>query len=213
MKIKTPLFYMKIDILFVIVMFIFFVSSKTRNYFNSFIICYSFIVFHEATHMLVGVLLGKEIDTLNIGVFGVNVSFKNLHYEKNLMSETKKEVIYNILIYLAGPFSNFVLAIVFNNIKLVFDINVFLGILNLIPVYPLDGYNVLYNVLKLLNCNVKLITIIINIFNNIVFILLFIIGIYLIVKLYNPSLMLFLIYLIVLKIINSNYKNKTKYYK
>ena len=213
MKIKTPLFDIKIDIIFLIFMFIFFISSRVRNYFNSFIICYLFIVFHESSHMLVGALLGKEIDNLNIGIFGVNVSFRNNHYEKYLQIETKKEIINNILMYIAGPISNFILAFVFYKIKIVFEINIFLGILNLIPIFPLDGYNILKSILKLWINNDNLILKVINIVNYALLCCLLIIAIAMVFKLYNPSLFLFLIYLIILKSVNLKHRNKTRYYK
>ena len=167
MKIKTPLFDIKIDIIFVIFMFIFFISSRVRNYFNSFIICYLFIVFHESS----------------------------------------------ILMYIAGPISNFILAFVFYKIKIVFEINIFLGILNLIPIFPLDGYNILKSILKLWINNDNLILKVINIVNYALLCCLLIIAIAMVFKLYNPSLFLFLIYLIILKSVNLKHRNKTRYYK
>ena len=80
MKIKTPLFDIKIDILFLIVMFIFLLYSKVRIFFSSFFICYLFIVFHEASHMLVASIFGKSIESFNISLFGVSITFKKEHY-------------------------------------------------------------------------------------------------------------------------------------
>ena len=213
MKIKTPLFFIKIDILFIIAIFIFLISSKAKKILNYFVICYLFIVFHEASHMFVGVILGKEIEIFNIGLFGVNVSFKSNHYEKNLKKECRKDIINDIIIYIAGPFSNFMLAIAFFKIKLVFDMNIFLGILNLIPIYPLDGYNIFKSSLKLINCKEKEITKIVNIVNYFLFFILFLFGLGILYILYNPSLILFLIYLILLKNTSLKYINKSKYYK
>ena len=48
-----------------------------------------------------------------------------------------------ILIYFAGPLSNLVLAFLFYNIEMVRDINVGLAIINLLPIYPLDGFHIL----------------------------------------------------------------------
>ena len=163
--------------------------------------------------MLVGALLGKEINNLNIGIFGVNVSFRNNHYEKYLQIETKKEIINNILMYIAGPISNFILAFVFYKIKIVFEINIFLGILNLIPIFPLDGYNILKSILKLWINNDNLILKVINIVNYALLCCLLIIAIAMVFKLYNPSLFLFFFYLIILKSVNLKHRNKTRYYK
>ena len=124
MKIKTPLFNIKIDILFIVVMFIFFLSTKLRDFFSSFFICYMFIIFHEASHMLVGTILGKSIDTFNIGLFGVSITFCKKRYEIKKYTN-KKEHLREILIYIAGPLANFILAIIFKNIRIIFDINIF----------------------------------------------------------------------------------------
>lgn len=211
MKIKTPLFNIKIDILFIVIMFIFFLYPKLTKFFSSFLICYMFIIFHEASHMLIGTILGKSIDTFNISLFGVSVSFCKMRYEikKNVH---KEEFIKEILLYTAGPLSNFILAIIFKNIRFVFDINIFLGILNLIPIYPLDGYNILKNFL-LIRFKDGSVEKIINFLNYIFFVILLILGIICFVVIYNPSLILFLIYLLIIKNSDIKYKNKSKFYK
>lgn len=212
MKIKTPLFDIKIDILFLIVMFIFLLYSKLRMFFSSFFVCYLFIVFHEASHMLVASIFGKRIESFNISLFGVSITFKKEHYSISNKITDKRACIKNILIYLAGPVSNFILAIIFKNIKIVFDINLFLCILNLIPIYPLDGYNILNNIL-LLKYDEEKIEKIINIINYIFFIVLFVLGGVSIILLYNPSLILFLIYILIIKNNHIKCKNRLKYYK
>ena len=80
MKIKTPFFDIKIDIIFIIIMFIFLFSNNIRSFLSSYLICYLFIVFHESSHMFVATLFEKEIEIFNIGLFGVNIVFKKLHY-------------------------------------------------------------------------------------------------------------------------------------
>ena len=212
MKIKTPLFDIKIDILFLIVMFIFLLYSKLRIFFSSFFVCYLFIVFHEASHMLVASIFGKSIESFNISLFGVSITFKKEHYSISNKITDKRTCIKNILIYLAGPVANFILAIIFKNIKIVFDINLFLCILNLMPIYPLDGYNILNNIL-LLKYDEEKIEKIINIINYIFFIVLFVLGGVSIILLYNPSLILFLIYILIIKNNHIKCKNRLKYYK
>lgn len=211
MRIKTPFFDIKVDIIFIIIMFIFLFSNDIRSFLSSYLICYLFIVFHESSHMFVATLFGKEIEIFNIGLFGVNIVFKKLHYnlEENYLS--KKYLIRDIFIFLAGPLSNLILAIIFKNIKVVYDINIFLCILNLIPVYPLDGYNIFKNIL-LLKLDERNTDKIINIISYIVFLVLFICGILIFILLYNPSFVLFLIYLVILKLSYKNSKKHTKYY-
>lgn len=212
MKIKTPLFDIKIDILFLIVMFIFLLYSKVRIFFSSFFICYLFIVFHEAAHMLVASIFGKSIESFNISLFGVSITFKREHYSISNKITDRGTCIKNILIYLAGPVSNFILAIIFEKIKIVFDINLFLCVVNLIPIYPLDGYNILKNIL-LFKYDEEEIEKIISIINYIFFISLFILGALSIIVLYNPSLILFLIYILIIKSNHIKCKNRLKYYK
>lgn len=210
MKIKTPLFNIKIDILFIVVMFVFFLSPKLIKFFSSFFICYLFIIFHEASHMLIATILGKDIDTFYISLFGVSVCFKKNKYE--IKKKVKKDYLKESLIYIAGPLSNFLLATIFKNIRMIFDINVFLGILNLIPIYPLDGYNILKNIL-LIKIKKDRVERIINLFNFLFLIALLIIGIICLVLLDNPSLIIFLIYLLIIENTNIKYKINTKYYK
>lgn len=212
MKIKTPLFDIKIDILFLIVMFIFLLYSKVRIFFSSFFICYLFIVFHEASHMLVASIFGKSIESFNISLFGVSITFKREHYSISNKITDRGTCIKNILIYLAGPVSNFILAIIFEKIKIVFDINLFLCVVNLIPIYPLDGYNILKNIL-LFKYDEEKIEKIISIINYIFLIVLFILGTLSIIVLYNPSLILFLIYILIIKNNHIKCKNRLKYYK
>lgn len=212
MKIKTPLFDIKIDILFLIVMFIFLLYSKVRMFFSSFFVCYLFIVFHEASHMLVASIFGKSIESFNICLFGVSITFKSEHYSISNKITDRGTCIKNILIYLAGPVSNFILAIIFEKIKIVFDINLFLCVVNLIPIYPLDGYNILKNIL-LFKYDEEKIEKIINIINYIFFIVLFVFGGVSIIVLYNPSLILFLIYILIIKNNHIKCKNRLKYYK
>ena len=94
---------------------------------------------------------------------------------------------------------------------MVYDINIFLCILNLVPVYPLDGYNIFKNIL-LLKLDERNTEKIINIISYIVFLILFICGILIFILLYNPSFVLFLIYLVILKLSYKNSKKHTKYY-
>lgn len=213
MKIKTPFFYIKIDVLFIIVLFIFFLSKELRKILQYFFVCYLFIVFHELSHMLIASIFGRKVDCFNITLFGVNISFDKEHYIIKEKIINKKEYICNILIYLAGPISNFLLAVIFKNIRFVSDINIFLGILNLIPIYPLDGYNIIENVLKLFNSNIKNIKNIINVINYVFFVIFAFIGMITLVLFLNPSLILFLLYLIILKSSYSYSENSTKYYK
>ena len=142
MKINTPLFKIEIEWLMIVTIIISIFSINARNYLSNFFICYIFILFHELSHMFFGTIFGENVNTLKLTISGVNVSFENNILALNL-NKIKK-----LIIYFAGPISNFLIAIFFRNINMIFEINVFLGLINLLPIYPLDGYNILYTLVN-----------------------------------------------------------------
>ena len=147
MKIKTPFFIIEFEIMFLIVFFSFILSNEIKKILFSFYMCYLFIIFHELSHMFVATILGKEIKLFKFSLAGVNICFSNLN---------KLSIYKEILIYLAGPVSNIVLATLFQYNKMIFEVNLSLAIINLIPIFPLDGYNILYNILRNLNNDIIL---------------------------------------------------------
>lgn len=192
MKIKTPYFTLEIEILFIITLLISIFSLNFRNYLSNYYICYLFILFHELSHMFVASIFGKEINKFKLSLSGVNISFKEEYLNSMNIFKIK-----NILIYAAGPLSNILLSILFINNKMIFSINIFLAILNLLPIYPLDGYNILECILNIF-FNVEKCNIIIDIISKFLFLLLFILAIFQLIILKNPSILIFLIYIIIL---------------
>ena len=142
MKIKTPFFYLEAEYLFLIFSFICLFSNKMRSYFAPFYLCYLFISFHELSHIFVASLFGKKLDTIKLTLSGVNAKFEKSKYVLN--EETS--YLHNIFIYLAGPMSNIILAVIFHDQRYIFDINISLAIINMLFIYPLDGYNILLDV-------------------------------------------------------------------
>lgn len=206
-KIKTPLFDIKIDILFIATIILAMFSVKVRDFFSLYIIYYLFIVFHESSHILVGTLLGKNIRAFNISICGVSISFENDHYQTDDKIKDKMFFLKEIIIYLAGPISNFILAIVFKNVKIIFDINIALGVLNLIPIYPLDGNNVLKDLLLMCIDNNK-VERVLKVLNLVIFSILLLLSIIVLINTFNPCLTLFLIYIIII----NNIKDINKCY-
>lgn len=209
MKVKTPYFILEFEILFILIILVTLLSSSFRNYFSSYYICYLFIIFHELSHMFVAASLGKEISNFKFSLSGVNISFKEDYLNKNSISKIK-----DILIYLAGPLSNMLLALIFRRNVMIFNVNIFLAILNFLPIYPLDGYNILENVINLFYYSKKS-NIIMEIIGNIMFAILLILGIIQFITFNNPSIIIFLLYLYIIdesskktrkikQIINSN---------
>lgn len=197
MKINTPYFVLKIEILLLIVFLISILSEQVRMFLSAFYICYLFIIFHELSHMFTGVILGKETKQFSLSLSGVCISFHEKKYTTK--KKIKSDILKDILIYIAGPISNIIIAIVFNNIKLIFEINLFFAILNLIPLYPLDGYNILYSILKLFNIKEDLMKFIFIIIENILIIFLSILALVQMLVFRNASMIIFIIYVIIQK--------------
>ena len=167
-----------------------------------------FALIHELGHLLCGIILDFEVENFEIMPLGFSVEFK-----PNVKDYNKKIMKSNILtvkklcINLAGPMANFIIIIVAYLFKLQ-DI-----IINMIPIYPLDGGRVLKNVLKLLFGNPKALKCT-NTISNVVVIMLTIIssiGIYY----YKNIAILFAIIFVWLLILKENKKFNTynKIYK
>ena len=84
----------------------------------------------------------------------------------------------------------------------------FFCIINLVPIYPLDGYNILKNILKSFNLKNINIEKIMNRISNIFLTLLLIVGMIQIVMVKKIAIFMFCIYLFMLK---SKYQKTVKY--
>ncbi len=204
MKLKFNKITFNIEEIFLLITFIFLLSKKIRSILFSFYTCYLFILFHELSHIFVASLFGKKVNKLNFTLSGLNVNFYyNISKVKN-----NKYYIKEIIINLAGPISNIILCILFGYNKMIFEINMCLAIINMMPIYPLDGYNVLKNLLEILYLNniikkrniIKLINNLFFIFMTISFVILFFI-------MKNISYLIFLLYIICYKMTSNIIKS------
>lgn len=134
------------------------------NQFELYIGFITFALIHELGHLLMGVLLGKKIEKVQILPLGVNISFKILveDYNKKIIKGNISNI-KNLLIAIAGPFVNFVIAIILYNLRsinlseiklfrgisleIIIYINLLIGFFNLIPIYPLDGGQIVKEIL------------------------------------------------------------------
>lgn len=189
MKIKTCFFTIELDILLIIILLMSFFSEIVLSYLAPFYLCYLFILFHEFSHILLAAVFGFDVKNLKLSLSGVCAEFvKKIEDKFDLR---------RILIFLAGPMSNYLLAFLFKSNMLIYSTNLFLGTLNLLPIYPLDGYKILKIILQSEKYNKIYL---IDIVGNVFYFVLFLIGIYQTVMLFNPSILIFLFYLYMIKL-------------
>lgn len=193
-KIKDCIINIEIMIVFLTVVSIF--SKTFRSYMEMYYICFLFITFHEMAHVFMGIIFRKKVRNIKISICGLSVGFNK--YSEEYINPIIKNIV-DILIYLSGPFANYILAIIFKDIKFVYEINMAFFLINLMPIYPLDGYNIIKTVLNIIKNKknrfliLKLITI--------TFLLIFLlILLFYIIKYKNYNCVIFMLYILSLNI-------------
>lgn len=187
MKLRIKNISITIEEIFVVFIFVICLSPTVRKFFSGYIFCYSFIVFHECSHTLVAGMFGNKLKQINLRLCGINAE---IELKNKLTSKC-------ILIYLAGPLSNIILALIFLDIKIVRDINIGLAIINILPIYPLDGFNILY-VIFCWYMSKKQANNILNLIQKGCLFFLIIVGVLTFIIYKNPSVVIFCIYVILI---------------
>lgn len=120
---------MKIRISF-LTAFLIILSIVSENY--RILTVYSVMTLHEFAHLLSAIMIGLVPERITFAPFGVNLKLKN---------KIVRSMADEIILYLSGPFINAALAIVFalfGNEEF-YKMNIVVFVLNLLPIYPLDG--------------------------------------------------------------------------
>ena len=106
-----------------------------------------FIVLHELGHMLAGILLKLKLKNIEINPFGLSITFQGIGKNFSIKAPQNR-----ILIAVAGPIINvliIVFAFIFELDNIIIYSNILLLLLNLLPIYPLDGGRILKNILQI----------------------------------------------------------------
>ena len=124
-----------VKIFFIIILYIFMQSTKI------FALTFIFILLHELGHLVTGITIGLKVKKINIHISGLSVEFENYGKQRNSNK---------IVVDIAGPLINIialVIAIIIKQEEIAY-INLLLAIVNLLPIYPLDGGQILRTLLR-----------------------------------------------------------------
>lgn len=198
--IKIKEIIIEIEYILVITLLTTTVSQTAMSYLDKYYVCLLFVIFHELAHVLVGTVLGKKLKKVFIGISGMTAFFK---YE--YIIKTRKNYIIDLLVFLAGPVANIVIATIFYNNKFIYEINMFLAILNFLPIFPLDGYNIIKSIgISLFIEKKRTVIRVVNCISVVFISILSVICITIFLMYRNISSIIFLIYLLLLNVKNNN---------
>ena len=134
---------------------LFFITSQ----FELYALIMLFALLHELGHLICGMFLGFQVKTLKVMPLGFSVEFYTNIDDYNIkIRKSNLLILKRILIDFAGPMVNIVFIIISIALRLPQNItysNLMILLVNLIPIYPLDGGRIIKNLLKLIVGNKK----------------------------------------------------------
>lgn len=195
----------KLDLKIFAIILLFLITNQIEIY----ILMMLFILIHELSHLICGICMGFSAKQMKIMPLGVSIYFKTLPKDYNKkVYKTNLLNIKKLIIAIAGPVSNFIIAIIayFMKSEVITYINILIGTINLVPIYPLDGGRILKYILNL-RLNRNKVEEIINNISNITTAVLTMVASISIYYYKNIAILFIIIYLWIL-VINENRKLK-----
>lgn len=136
----------RIDLKILIFLIIFYFTNQLREY----LIIMFFCVIHEIGHIIAGLTLKMKPEKIELMPFGLCASFYGNFNDKNFK-------IKEIFIALVGPIMSLALVILYTYINIPEAVypNILILLLNLMPIYPLDGGRILKGILHIKSGAIK----------------------------------------------------------
>lgn len=188
MNVKIGKIKLHIDITLLLIILLVVIFGKIRTYFANYFVCFLFVSFHEFAHIFIAAIFGVECIAVNIRLCGMNAVFK----PKNRLS------VKWLYILIVGPISNVILAVIFNKVDLVRNVNFSLALVNMLPLFPLDGYEILKTLLAFFMPKGKIENVL-KILKKVILTFMVLLGVYLVICIKNPSVLIFVIFVVTLQ--------------
>jgi stage IV sporulation protein FB len=144
----------KIDLKIFLFLILFYFTKQIETY----VVVILFAVIHELGHLIAGLALGMIPESLKIMPYGLSISFKLIpkDYNKKIGTGNLLEI-KKIIVAFAGPITNFIIILIFLNIRIniisnmiIIYSNLLIMVFNLLPIYPLDGGRALKGILHII---------------------------------------------------------------
>jgi len=186
----------RVDLKIIVFLILFYLTNQMKIY----LIIMEFALLHELAHLLVGIILKfkpQEMELMPFGFF-ITLGAKIEDYNKHILKSNMVQLKY-IFVAIAGPLLNFILIIILSYTNLKFKqemiyANLILLLLNLIPIYPLDGGRIFQSIFRIF-LGKKTADKSINILNNTCIVLLTIASSIAILYFKNIAILFVLVYL------------------
>lgn len=151
---------LKLDLKIFLFLLLFLITSQ----FEIYIIVMIFAIVHELGHLVAGLALGYKVEEIKLTPMGLRLQFKvkSKEYNEKIKNGNRLNV-KKAIIAIAGPITNLIIFIVlmllqkldftFTNTyiyQIIIYSNILIAIFNMLPIYPMDGGRVIYEILKII---------------------------------------------------------------